>query len=231
MPASALIRPARRFAAAIARATRGVAMTEFAMSLPVLLTLGLAGLETANYVLAHMRVSAIAQMTADNASRVRDSIDESDIAQLFTGATLAGERIAFATNGRIILTDLEQHPTDATKQWVRWQRCAGSLALRSEYARPRAADSSEIRNGTETTRPSSYLASPALTGFGPAGNQITAQAGTAVMVVEVVYNYQPIVSNTILGNTQIKNIRAFNVRQRNNHVLSNRNSLPAAACN
>ena len=79
-----------------ATATSGLALIEFAFSLPVLLTLGLFGLETANFAMAHLRVSNIAMLTADNAARVRDSIDEADVIELFTGAKMTGASIDFA---------------------------------------------------------------------------------------------------------------------------------------
>ena len=65
-----------------ARCDSGLAFIEFAMALPVLSTLGLCGLETANLAMAHLRVSNIAMLTADNASRVRDSIDEANVIEL-----------------------------------------------------------------------------------------------------------------------------------------------------
>ena len=65
------------------------------MSLPVLVTLGLVGLETANLAMAHLRVSNIAMLTADNAARVRDSIDEANVIELLTGAKMTGDSIRF----------------------------------------------------------------------------------------------------------------------------------------
>ncbi|MGQ0660288.1 MAG: TadE/TadG family type IV pilus assembly protein, partial [Sphingosinicella sp.] len=70
--------------------TSGLAYVEFALALPVLLTLGLFGLETANFAMAHLRVSNIAVMTADNAARIRDNIDEADVIDLLTGAKETG---------------------------------------------------------------------------------------------------------------------------------------------
>ena len=46
---------ARRIAAAIGEDNSGIALTEFAFSLPILLTLILGGLETSNLALAHLR--------------------------------------------------------------------------------------------------------------------------------------------------------------------------------
>ena len=51
----------------------GVAMTEFALALPLLLTAGLWGTETAYLSMVHMRVSQLAMHVADNGSRVGDT--------------------------------------------------------------------------------------------------------------------------------------------------------------
>jgi hypothetical protein len=222
--------------------TSGVAMMEFAFALPVVMALGLMGLETANYAMAHLRVSNIAMLTADNASRVRESIDESDIVELFTGAKMSGASINFAQNGRIILSDLE--PIGAgTNQWIRWQRCDGALSYSNPAAnmRPRTSAGAAITNGTEiyntdrttlnTTNPSSSAATPVITGMGSAATPISSQSGTAVMVVEVVYTYQPIIPNSFLAGRQIRYESAFNVRQRNDQTLRNSGAIAPRSCN
>ena len=104
--------------------------------------------------MAHLRVSNIAMLTADNAARVRDSIDEADVIELFTGAKMTGASINFAQNGRIILSSLE--PTDGrtNRQWIRWQRCDGALNVASEPMagrRPRPARRSPT--APKSTRP------------------------------------------------------------------------------
>lgn len=214
---SRLPRPGRRarsFAAALRDCGSGVAFLEFALALPVLTTLGLAGLECANYAMANLRVSNIAMLTADNAARVRDSIDETDVVELFTGAKMSGGNIRFPQNGRIILSSLEPNTAgsggSSTGQYIRWQRCDGARVVTSIY-------------GAEGTGQNNA----SLQAVGPPGNQISAAAGTAVMVVEVTYNYQPIISNAILGPRVIRYESAFNVRQRTNQVLSNVTNLPA----
>ena len=47
------------------RCTSGLALTEFAYSLPILLALGLYGFETAHLAIAHMRISNMAMLAAD----------------------------------------------------------------------------------------------------------------------------------------------------------------------
>ena len=217
-PAATLPARAARFAARLRGCQSGLAFVEFAMSLPVLVTLSLVGLETANLAMAHLRVSNIAMLTADNAARVRDSIDEANVIELMTGAKTTGDSIRFKQNGRIILSSMEPNTAGSggtsTGQWFRWQRCDGAKVVSSNYG----------PQGTGQT-------SASLQSVGPANNQISAAPGTAVMVVEVTYTYQPIISNAILGPRTIRYESAFNVRQRTNQQLNNITAATPRTCN
>ena len=231
---------ATRFAGSLRDCRSGVAFLEFAFALPVVLALGLLGLETANYAMSNLRVSNIAMLTADNAARVRDSIDEGDVVELLTGAKMSGSNINFAQNGRIILTDLERHSTQ-NLQWVRWQRCDGALNYAANPAtlRPLTAGGAVISNGTEIYNTDRVTASSApssetkatLTQVGTGSNVISAASGTAVMVVEVAYNYQPVIPNSFLQGRRITYVSAFNVRQRNDQTLRNINRITPKSCN
>lgn len=218
----------------------GLALVEFALGLPILLTIGLCGIEATNLAIANLRISQIATTTADNAGRAGASsdpaaaMDEGDVNELLLGAKLTGASIKFAQNGRIILSSLE--PTsDGTRQWIRWQRCAGEKRINSSYGVPRTEGNTAIRNGTEMSAPSNQarsvprngsVATP--TAMGPAGNQISASAGTAVMFVEVVYDYQPVVSESLFGPITLRYTSAFNVRQRTDNRLLNSGNLADA---
>jgi hypothetical protein len=231
---------ALRFAGSLRDCRSGVAFLEFAFALPVVLALGLLGLETANYAMSNLRVSNIAMLTSDNASRVRDSIDEADIVELMTGAKMSGSNINFAQNGRIILTDLERHSTSAL-QWVRWQRCDGALnyAPTPTALRPMTSAGTVITNGTEiyntdritTSSAPSSETKASLASVGTGANVISANAGTAVMVVEVAYNYQPVIPNSFLQGKRITYVSAFNVRQRADQTLRNINRITPKSCN
>ena len=231
---------AARFAGSLRDCRSGVAFLEFAFALPVVLALGLLGLETANYAMSNLKVSNIAMLTADNAARVRDSIDEGDVVELLTGAKMSGSNINFAAKGRIILTDLERH-SGGTLQWVRWQRCDGALNYAANPAalRPLTAGGAVIANGTETyntdrfttsTNPSSETKAT-LTQVGTGANVISAASGTAVMVVEVAYDYQPVIPNSFLQGRRITYVSAFNVRQRTDQTLRNINRITPKSCN
>jgi len=201
------------FARRLRRDERGLALIEFAIGAPVLVTLGLMGLETAQFGIANLRVTQMASIVADSASRVRDSIDEADVIDILTGAKLTGTSIGFAQNGRIILSSLERNAA-GNGQWIRWQRCDGAKQVASSYGL-------EDKGKTDNS----------LQAMGPTGRQIAAQADTAVMFVEVIYDYQPIVSNAAIGGAKvIKTTLAFNVRQRTNQAISNVNSATPKIC-
>jgi hypothetical protein len=216
----------------------GVSIVEFALILPILVVIGFWGIETANFAIANLRVSQIAALTADNAGRVRDSIDEADVNELLTGAKMVGTGIDFAARGRIILSDLEQNTSDSTKQWIRWQRCSGTKNVTSSYGVPRKSDNGIISDATEATAPVDMTKSVTTNGtattaggMGPAGNQVAAAASTAVMFVEVVYDYKPLVTDKFLGARTIRSVSAFNVRQRTNQTLTNYSNVTPSKCN
>lgn len=190
-------------------------MTELAMSLPFLTILGLGGLELANLTLAYLRVNDIAIKVADNAARVRISIDEADINEIFAGAKLMGQSMSFAQNGRIILSSIEPRmntasPPQVVNQYLRWQRCTGANAANSTHG-------VEGDGATGTAQAD---------GYGIAGGtKIKAAENTTVMLVEVVYTYQPIVSNQWLGAQTIRAVQSIPVRQRTDQVLKNAGNL------
>lgn len=179
----------------------GVAMIEFALGAPLLLTAGLWGAEEANYALANMKVGQLAVHIADNASRVGDTstlqqrkIYESDINDLFYGAQIqAGQGLRLFDNGRVIVSSLEVDP-DSGKQFIHWQRCRGARNAVSSYG--------EQGDGLATEIP----------GMGPPGEEVLALPGDAVIFVEIVYTYQPLVSARFLPDLDIHAIASFNVR-------------------
>jgi hypothetical protein len=178
----------------------GAAMVEFAISLPLVLTAGLYGAETANLALAHMKVSQVAMHLADNASRIGDTstitdrkIFEADINDLLLGSHMqAGRSLNFYEHGRAIISSLEvfdqtkscqgggcPHGSSANgKQFIHWQRCKGKKNVASSYGNEWAI---------------------VVNGMGPTGQEVTAEPGGAVVFVEVAYDYQPLVSNRFFG--------------------------------
>lgn len=186
----------------LGRDTSGVALLEFAFSLPIVLAMSLTGAELTNYIITKMRISQIALHLADNAARIGSgsqlqakTINESDINDLLTGADLQSGELALFTNGRIIISSVEPHATTADRYRIRWQRCKGSkTAWASTY-------------GTVATATS-------VTGVGPAGRQVIAPANGATMFVEVRYQYTPLVKTSLSPTSEINEIASMMVRDR-----------------
>lgn len=194
--ASALQRIPRR----LARDRSGVAMIEFAFTAPIILSLGLLGTETAYFVITHMQVSQIAMQVADNTSRVGEQdvlvarrVFERDINEAFVGAEKLGQGIDIFDNGRIIVSSLQRN-TDGG-QTIRWQRCRGAKIHDSSFG-------VEGDGATGTSFP----------GMGETGREITAAQGTAVMFVEVSYDYDSLTPFDLYDGRTISYTAAYNVR-------------------
>ncbi|MDB5695537.1 MAG: hypothetical protein JWN21_1080 [Sphingomonas bacterium] len=214
------MRRVRRFAVRLARDTRGLALLEFAFSVPILLLLSLTGAELLNYTTTRMRVSQMALQIADNAARMGKGtqitakvISETDINDLFTGAQLQSGELNLNANGRVILSDVEPvaNPNTTGKYKIAWQRCYGS----------------------KTTHSSSYGSSgdTDLAGVGPANQQITAQDDNATMFVEVYYVYTPIIALSRAPSTTMIEVASMAVRDRRDLTqIYNTENAPIATC-
>ncbi|MDJ0977771.1 MAG: hypothetical protein QNI87_04480 [Erythrobacter sp.] len=188
------------FGRRLAQAQSGIALTEFAFTAPIVLSLGLMGSETAYYTITHMQISQIAMQVADNTSRVGEASElqakrvfEDDINSSLVGAEKAGDRIGLFDHGRVIVSSLQRNADNG--QWIAWQRCRGAKPFDSSY-------------GVEGTGASGT----SFQGMGEPGEEIQAAAGTAVMFVEVSYDYQSLTPFDFLDGNEIRYTAAFNVR-------------------
>ena len=147
-----------------------------------------------------MQISQIAMQVADNASRVGEAdvlvarkVYEDDINGSLVGAEKAGDVINLFDNGRVIISSLQQN--DEGGQWIAWQRCRGAKRYDSSYG--------VEGDGEEGT---------SFPGMGDAGEELTASVGTAVMFVEVAFDYQSLTPFDFLDEKEIVYTAAFNVR-------------------
>ncbi len=200
------------------RAARGgTATIEFALVSPLVLYLGGAGIEYANYGLAQLRVSQIAMALADNASRVglastltSVQLRETDVNDILTGARMQGAGIRLTTNGRIIISSLEyvQQSYDSSPvQRIHWQRCIG---LKSGTNFDSSYGTTTATAGTDATVTNAGTA--ASTGMGDTGYKVSAPSGSGVMFVEVNYNYQPFFGSMFVSNKFMHYTASFVVR-------------------
>lgn len=191
----------RRFTNKLRADTSGLALIEFAYSLPLLVGLVGYGLELTNLAGANLKVSQAANALADNMSRVGlesslalTQLREADVNDGFIGLKKQADALDITNNGRIILSSLERNAQGG--QWIHWQRCLGTKNYPSTYGN--AGD-----GATGTT----------FQGMGPATAKVTAPvAGSAVMVVEIIYDYKPLFTTMFFPAKQIKYHASFIVR-------------------
>ncbi|MEO1045072.1 MAG: pilus assembly protein TadE [Pseudomonadota bacterium] len=185
----------------------GLALIEFAYSLPIFLGLGMYGTEVAYMALTSMNVGQAALSLADNASRMGQTVTgtssktiyRSDVNSVFAGVRLQGEDINLLENGRVILSSLE---TTNNGRWqrIRWQRCIGVKQYDSAYG-PQGT----IERDT-----------PEFVGMGPAGQEIRAEQNSAVMYVEIFYEYQGLFGDAFVSNKLLRHEAAFTIRDDRN---------------
>ncbi len=199
----------RRLSGVLADCTSGVTLVEFAVTMPVVLSMCFYGIELAYLNTVDMKLSEIALSLADNASRlgqtdnsaVTPTVTRSDIAEVMMGAREQGDAIDLATKGRVILSSLERDAATG-KQYIHWQRCYGSLAKQSVY-------------GNDSTR--NGLNGAVITGMGSGTTKVTATSTSgAVMFVEVYYSYKGLLGDLFVSDRVIRKEGAFLVRDERN---------------
>lgn len=187
----------------------GLALTEFALSIPIFTGLGMYGMETAYRAVAQTQVSQAALALADNASRmgqtgtsgIQPTIQESDVIEALVGTRLQTENLELLENGRVILSSLEvkriASEGNRQQQYIRWMRCKGVQPYTSSYI-----------SGLNTS-------DDEFTGVGPTG-AVRAVEGSAVMYVEVIYNYPGLFGDLFAKNVVMSQEAAFTIRDERN---------------
>jgi hypothetical protein len=219
----------------------GVALIEFGLALPIMMTLLVSGTEIANYSIANTQVSQIALQVADNASRIgeglplnKKEISETQINDLLTGAGIhAGRLDIYGTyeewengasttkpRGRIIISSLEMmdkaDPADPDEYEIKWQRCRGQA---TDYA----------ANFGIVSKPSGMN----MDGIGPVGREVKAPDGVPIIFTEIHYRYNPIFfsENALMGYRDINAIGAMMVRDdRDLTNIKNVENAPISGC-
>ena len=201
----------------IFRDTRGLAMIEFAMVTPVLITLGLAGAEVTNMAIAQMRVNQISTSVSDNVARVRNSINEADVNEVLLSASILGGS-DFPANGRVVVSSVESNGKTGADagQYIRWQRCTGALNVAESQPKYGLQDKGKTNNSLQF--------------MGTAPRKIAPAAGSALIFVEVTYKYQPLVSARFFGTPVLRSEAVYNVRERNDQTLGSASGATASVC-
>lgn len=197
----------------------GLALVEFAYSLPLVMLLTLSGTELANYATVKMRVSQVALHVADNGARIgtgtllsAKQISETQINDLLTGAGYQGGELNLYANGRVILSSVEPNDNSATPSVykVAWQRCRGA----KNYS-PQFGTTGVVSNN----------------GMGPSGRRVIPPPNGAVMLVEVSYTYQPLFTSSLVPNINIVELAAMTVRDnRDRTQIYNTENATVSSC-
>lgn len=194
------VRRLGRFFKRLACSTSAVSAVELGLAMPFLMGLTLTGIEVVNLALINVRLNQLAITVADNASRAKQTqvngapqFREYDMNQVFRAAALQGEDLQIPQRGRVIVSSLEMNQQGG--QWIHWQRCWGNTAYTSRY-------------GVQGTGSSGT----SFAGMGYATPKMTADTNTAIMFVEIAYNYKPFFLGTILPSKVIRKEAALYVR-------------------
>ncbi|MET0588998.1 MAG: pilus assembly protein TadE [Novosphingobium sp.] len=208
----------RGIARRLVLSTSGLAATEFALMLPVLMSMGMYGAEIAYMTSVNMQVNQLAVSVADNASRLGQTdnsattptVTESDVDSVMQGALHQGENIDFNERGRIILSSFERDSA-TNRQFIHWRRCSGELVEESEYG------NATNRNG---------LTGAEIEAIGKPGKEVTVDVGLAVMFVEVYYRHEGIFGSMFIDDdVELKQEAAFLVRDDRNLMPTNQQGV------
>lgn len=163
----------------------GIAMVEFALALPVLMTLFYGAVEVTRYVLIVQKAEKLAHSVADMAAQSQTATIAS-LNQVMAAASDIMNPYAMNTNGRIFISSLYRAAgaTDATVNW-RYQG-GGSLSANSQL-------------GAVGSIPSV-----------PAG--FTFDERENVIAAEVYYQFSPLVSSDFFGTTTIYRVAFYKPR-------------------
>ncbi len=211
----------------LARDTGGLAMLEFAFTLPLVLAVGCWGMELSSLALTNLRISQYALNLADSASRVGmdasggvTTMREVDVNDVLNGARLQGSAINLTTNGRITLSSIENVQrsfSDASSdparvQRLHWQRCIGAMSgtgYDSTY--PTVSTTA----GLDDKKANAGLT---IANYGPASAPVTAPADTGLMFVEINYQYKPLFGTLYMNPQIIHYVASFMVRDNRSFV-------------
>lgn len=128
-------------------------------------------------------------------------VREIDVNELLNVTMANGAGLDLKNNGRVILSSLEVDPKTGY-QWIHWQRCAGNKAFVSS-------------DGPEGKSSGSFI------GMGTAGEEAVALPETAIMFVEIAYDYQPLVGEQWIGKRTLRYTASFMVRDERDPGIKN----------
>ncbi len=183
------------------KAEDGLAYLEFAITAPFLIALLMGAVEITRYILVTQKVEKVAVTIADVVSQ-GSTISNSDLNNIIVAAAQVMQPYTFSSNAYVIISSVKQTGTYTVSNppKVSWQyKGGGTWAQNSQVGTP----------GTSATLPSG----------------MTLFDKDNIIVTEVFYNFQPILStNGVIGTTSLYKVGIFKPRLGDLSTLS---ALPA----
>lgn len=179
------IKKARCLLAALWRGEQGIAAMEFAMVAPMLVLIFLGGYEINRYIQIAQKVDNVAYTVADVVSQ-QTSITNNQLAVYMEAATQLMQPLTFGSSGVVIVTSVYRASGSANAV-VQWRYTGGGTLSRT----------STLGNvGATATLPSGF----------------TLNQRDNVIIVEVYYVFNPIMSGYVLSQTDIYKRAIFKPR-------------------
>ena len=162
---------------------RGVALIEFGFAVPILIIMTFGTVELSRYVLLHQKLDRIAMTLADLIAQ-SEELAETDINNIFDAVSHIGQPFDVTGRGRVVLTSVSRSGSQVTVDWQRIN--AGGLVAVSRIGQP----------GLAATLPAA----------------LTLTDGGNVIVSEVYFDYQPMLTGSLLGAQQLYRSAFFRPR-------------------
>ncbi|MEO0499253.1 MAG: TadE family protein [Pseudomonadota bacterium] len=196
----------------------GIAFMEFALMMPVFLSFILVAIEFGNYMVAAQKIDKLAFISADMVARATLPPDEGQMADTLQSIHSASLPFELRRDGRVIITGLlgiENDNKELANRLV-WQRCEGRMAnIASQFGKE---DGQEAKDREGVTLP----------------QNIVLPQGQMVIVAEVAYDYQPIISEPIFDtvgvNREFRSVSVLRTRGKGYDALTPNPEVEAKIC-
>jgi Flp pilus assembly protein TadG len=170
---------------ALARDARGLALIEFAYSLPLFLGFGLVGLEFTSVVLARQKTERIAATLADVVASNQVPPNERQIGDMFAAVPQIARPFPFTAEGNVAITavvGINDPSEEEVRNKIAWQRCLRGGSHQSRIGR-QWTGSNDIADGPSVVLP----------------NALELGQNQMVIVVEVFFPYRPMISQSLVA--------------------------------
>lgn len=165
---------------------RGIAATEFALSLPLLMVLMLGSIELTRYVIIHQKLEKVAYTIADVVSQ-SDTVTIAQLNQAVLAAATIMDPYEFENSGVVYITSVYQS-SSVTPPTVRWQYHGGGTLT-------------HISNIGDVN---SVATLP---------NGLTLNVGDNVIISEVFFSYEPFLNGGVFeDNEELYKVTVFKPR-------------------